>query len=103
MNDTIVETVRPQLLDRQAGVLERHSIYIDRLAVGTVDHDRLRYGVDDAAKLVRILQDLLLCPLFCVDVRHGDHNRLLQLRKCHLSLFKQYWPYGITASFCAKR
>jgi hypothetical protein len=58
MNDTILKSVRPHLLDRQAGVLERHSIYIDRLAVGTVDHDRLRYGIDDAAKLVRVLQAL---------------------------------------------
>jgi hypothetical protein len=62
MNDTIVETVRPHLPDRQAGVLERHSIYINRLAVGIVDRDRLRYGIDDAAKLVRVLQALPLFP-----------------------------------------
>jgi hypothetical protein len=35
------------------------------------------------------LQALLLCPFFCVDVRHGDHNRLLQLRMCHWSFFKR--------------
>src|ERR1700723_1782787 len=87
MNDTTVETVRPPLLDRQASVLERHSIYIDRLAVGTVYHDRLLYGIDDAAKLVRVLQALPLCSFFCVDVHHGDYNRLLQLRKCHWSFF----------------
>src|SRR5580704_9251340 len=74
MNDAIEEIFRACLLNRQTGILERHSIYIDRPAIGIQDDDHLRYGVGNATKLVFILSALLLCLFCCGDVCYGAYE-----------------------------
>jgi len=71
MNDAIAETFRQHLLNRQTVGLERYSVYIDHFAIGVVDADHLRYGVDNAAKFMRILPDFLLRLLALGDIHRG--------------------------------
>src|SRR5580658_5762308 len=63
MEDASAEIFRQHLLNRQTGILERHSIYINSLAIGIQDDDDVRDGVDNASKFVSVLPDLLFTDL----------------------------------------
>src|SRR5579859_6111805 len=71
MNDAIGGTFRMHLLNRQTGVLESHSIYIDRSTIGIQNDDDMRDSIGNPAKFVLILPILLLCLFALRDIHIG--------------------------------
>src|ERR1700757_2976470 len=90
MDDAIVGTLRLHLRNRQTGVLEPHSIYIDRSAIGIQDDDDMRDSIGNATKFVLILPNLLL-RLFALGDIHIGPDKFYELAQ----LVQDGMPDGI--------
>src|SRR5882724_8919708 len=72
MEDERTIVVGSNRLQRQARVLERRAIGMERASLRTQDDDRLGNGIGDSAKLLLVLLHLVLSALQVVDVGTGS-------------------------------